>query len=178
MLFIDAHERRQVLLEAHLSAKDAIIPIASGRQVTWFEAKRLAPVSRGRVSNMDQPRKPACFESIIAADWLLAPGSASLFGERVCAMLTPSRILANSFPCSSGSTTWTIGRVSADIRSGALADDLSDRSPADRSRVSVSEEWEVRYWCRMFGCTGAELRAAVRKAGVMTDHVRIALEDR
>jgi hypothetical protein len=53
-----------------------------------------------------------------------------------------------------------------------MSDDLSNRGPADRSRVNVNETWEVRYWCKAFGCTEQQLRDAVKAVGVMADDVR------
>ena len=40
-----------------------------------------------------------------------------------------------------------------------------DRSPADPARVTLAEEWEVRWWCDRFGCTEVALRRAVDEAG-------------
>lgn len=34
-----------------------------------------------------------------------------------------------------------------------MVDDLTNRGPADRARVNVNEEWEVRYWCKEFART-------------------------
>jgi len=56
-----------------------------------------------------------------------------------------------------------------------MADDLTNRGPADRSRVNVNEDWEVRYWCAEFRCTEPQLRAAVAAVGVMADKVRAHL---
>jgi hypothetical protein len=53
-----------------------------------------------------------------------------------------------------------------------MSDDLSNRGPADRSRVNVNESWEVRYWCKELGCTEQQLRDAVKAVGVMADAVR------
>lgn len=53
-----------------------------------------------------------------------------------------------------------------------MADDLTNRGPADRSRVNVNEEWERRYWCKEFNCTEQQLRDAVKKVGVMVADVR------
>ena len=39
------------------------------------------------------------------------------------------------------------------------------RSPQDPNRVSLAEEWEVRWWCDRFGCTEVALRRAVDAAG-------------
>ena len=53
-----------------------------------------------------------------------------------------------------------------------MSDDLTNRGPADRARVNVNEAHEVRYWTKEFGCTEAELRAAVKAVGVMVVDVR------
>lgn len=47
-----------------------------------------------------------------------------------------------------------------------MTDDLKHRGPPDTSRVNVNEAWEVRYWCGKWGCTEAQLRAAVKAVGV------------
>lgn len=52
-----------------------------------------------------------------------------------------------------------------------MADDLKKRGPADRKRISLTEEWEVRYWCDKFGCTEPMLRAAVERVGNMAEDV-------
>jgi hypothetical protein len=46
-----------------------------------------------------------------------------------------------------------------------MADDPSKRGPQDRSRISTSEDHEVRYWSRKFGVSPEQLKAAVRKVG-------------
>lgn len=56
-----------------------------------------------------------------------------------------------------------------------MTDDLKNRGPADRARVNVNEAWEVRWWCKEFGCTEAQLRAAVKAVGVMVANVRAQL---
>ena len=57
-------------------------------------------------------------------------------------------------------------------------DNLKNRGPADRARVNVGEAWEREYWCKEFGCTEAQLRAAVNAVGVMTTNVRAYLAKR
>lgn len=56
-----------------------------------------------------------------------------------------------------------------------MSDNLQNRGPADRSRVNVNESWEVRYWCKEFGCTEDQLRSAVRAVGVSAAAVRAHL---
>ncbi|WP_416406554.1 DUF3606 domain-containing protein [Paracidovorax citrulli] len=53
-----------------------------------------------------------------------------------------------------------------------MADDLTNRGPQDRSRVNVNEPWEVSYWTKEFGCSEAQLRAAVKAVGVQVADVR------
>jgi predicted double-glycine peptidase len=35
----------------------------------------------------------------------------------------------------------------------------------DRSRINLSEDYEVRYWTQKFGVTAADLRDAIKKVG-------------
>jgi hypothetical protein len=52
-----------------------------------------------------------------------------------------------------------------------MTDDLTKRGLPDQRRINVNEPWEVRAWCDKFGVTAAELRAAVKAAGVMAKDV-------
>ena len=52
-----------------------------------------------------------------------------------------------------------------------MPDDLSKRGPADRTRVNVQETWEVEYWIGKWGCTKAELKAAVQAVGASAEKV-------
>jgi hypothetical protein len=46
-----------------------------------------------------------------------------------------------------------------------MPNDLSNRAPSDRSRINMSEAWEVRWWCVELGVTEDELRQAVDTVG-------------
>ena len=46
----------------------------------------------------------------------------------------------------------------------------------DRTVVSFGEDYEVRYWCNLFGCSVSQLRAAVRAVGNSADAVRVQLK--
>lgn len=59
-----------------------------------------------------------------------------------------------------------------------MADDLTNRGPADRARINVNEPYEVQYWTTKFGCTPDELRSAVAAVGVMADAVERHLKIR
>ncbi len=52
-----------------------------------------------------------------------------------------------------------------------MADDKTYRGAADRDRVNVHEDYELRYWSEKLGCTHDELKAAVKKVGVMAKDV-------
>jgi hypothetical protein len=52
-----------------------------------------------------------------------------------------------------------------------MSDDTSKRGPADRQRVNVDEDYEVRYWTQKWNVSEARLREAVAAAGVMADDV-------
>jgi len=51
-------------------------------------------------------------------------------------------------------------------------DNKNLRGPADASRINIHEDYEVAYWCKKFGCTKAQLEAAVKAAGVMANKVQ------
>jgi hypothetical protein len=46
-----------------------------------------------------------------------------------------------------------------------MADDPGKRGPDDRSRISLSEPYEIQYWTKKFGVTAADLRDAIKKVG-------------
>ena len=53
-----------------------------------------------------------------------------------------------------------------------MSDDTENRGPADRSRISLEQGYEVRYWTQALGCTEAQLREAVGAVGNSADAVR------
>ena len=53
-----------------------------------------------------------------------------------------------------------------------MSDDKTDRGPQDRSRINLSEAYEVRYWTQELGVTREVLEEAVAAAGSSTDKVR------
>lgn len=52
-----------------------------------------------------------------------------------------------------------------------MTDDKSKTGGQDRTRVSLSEPYEVRDWSQKFGVSEERLRAAVAKVGSMADDV-------
>lgn len=56
-----------------------------------------------------------------------------------------------------------------------MADDKSNRGPQDASRISLEEDYEVRYWTDKFGVTKEKLDEAVKQVGHGADAVAIYL---
>lgn len=46
-----------------------------------------------------------------------------------------------------------------------MSDDKTKTGGQDRTRISVSEDYEVRDWANKFGVTADELKAAVKAVG-------------
>jgi Protein of unknown function (DUF3606) len=58
-----------------------------------------------------------------------------------------------------------------------MPDDLSKKGPADRSRINLSEPYEVQYWADKFGVSKERLSEAVRKVGHSADVVGKELQN-
>ena len=57
-------------------------------------------------------------------------------------------------------------------------DDKDNRGGQDRTRIDISEEYEVQYWKERFGCSREELEEAVQNAGTQADRVEEYLSSR
>ena len=57
-----------------------------------------------------------------------------------------------------------------------MTDDKTKRGPADRLRINVNEEYEVRYWTKELGISEERLRQLVARYGVMAADVRKAID--
>jgi len=53
-----------------------------------------------------------------------------------------------------------------------MADNLKDRAPEDTKRISLKEEWEVKYWTKALGVSEIELKRLVKEHGPMAADVR------
>lgn len=53
-----------------------------------------------------------------------------------------------------------------------MADDLTNRGVQDRSRISLTEAHEVRYWTEALGVDFDELKRVVEKVGHSAEAVR------
>jgi hypothetical protein len=58
-----------------------------------------------------------------------------------------------------------------------MADDKTKRGPADRSKISLKEDYEVRYWTKALGVSKAELQKLVKKYGHSSATIRKHLKD-
>jgi len=56
-----------------------------------------------------------------------------------------------------------------------MSDDLKSRGPQDRSRISLTEQWEVDYWTKSLGVSRERLEQLVREHGNSTEAVKKAL---
>lgn len=52
-----------------------------------------------------------------------------------------------------------------------MSDDTTLRRPQDASRISMSEDYEVRYWTEKFGVSRDQLERAVNEVGNSADRV-------
>jgi hypothetical protein len=52
-----------------------------------------------------------------------------------------------------------------------MADDKTKRGAQDRTRVNMSEDYEVEYWTSKWGVSRDQLAAAVKKVGPMAADV-------
>lgn len=57
-----------------------------------------------------------------------------------------------------------------------MPDDLTDTGGQDRTRISLREEHEIRYWSEKFGITREELADAVEQVGTSANAVAIYLD--
>jgi hypothetical protein len=56
-----------------------------------------------------------------------------------------------------------------------MSDDRNDRGEPDRSRISLDEDYEVRYWTKALGVSAEQLREVVGRVGPNTAKVRSEL---
>lgn len=55
-------------------------------------------------------------------------------------------------------------------------DSKKSTGSADRERINVNEDYELRDWSKKFGVTHDELRAAVKAVGPMVKDVEVYLK--
>jgi hypothetical protein len=57
-----------------------------------------------------------------------------------------------------------------------MSDDRTKTGAADRDRINVHEDYELRSWSKKFGCSPEELKAAVKAVGPMAKDVEAHLK--
>lgn len=55
--------------------------------------------------------------------------------------------------------------------------DKTERTPDDLTRVNLSQEWEVRYWCARLSVSAEELRACIMVVGPLVNDVEKRLKE-
>jgi Protein of unknown function (DUF3606) len=53
-----------------------------------------------------------------------------------------------------------------------MSDDKTNRGTADRNRINIREDYELRDWSKRLGVTPEELKKAVQQVGTSADAVR------
>jgi hypothetical protein len=53
-----------------------------------------------------------------------------------------------------------------------MSDDKTNRGAADRSRIDISEDYELRDWSKLLGVSPEELKKAVQQVGTSAEAVR------
>lgn len=59
-----------------------------------------------------------------------------------------------------------------------MSDNLDKKRPQDASKISLTEEWEVSYWCSALHCTRQQLQEAVNAVGHSASAVRAYLQSK
>lgn len=59
-----------------------------------------------------------------------------------------------------------------------MADNTAKRGKADRDRINVNEDYELRDWSEKFGVSKEALKAAVGKVGPMARDVEAELKNK
>ena len=62
------------------------------------------------------------------------------------------------------------------IKQIIMPDHLKHKSPQDKKRISLTEDWEVKYWTEALACSVLQLKAAVNAVGHPADAVKTFLK--
>ena len=73
---------------------------------------------------------------------------------------------------------WHVVCLAIPNRKEMTMSDTSKGSSQDRKLIALSQDHEVRDWCKSLGCTEAQLRAAVAAVGNSADKVREFLKSK
>ena len=56
-------------------------------------------------------------------------------------------------------------------------DNLIEKGPKDRTRISLSEDWEVKWWTKSLGVSVRQLKQVVEKVGNSAHKVKEYLQN-
>jgi len=76
----------------------------------------------------------------------------------------PAQALHRNWPIRSTFLSW--------LRRGGKMDNLTKRNQPDRSKINMSEDFEVKHWLKALGVSRNELQRAVEKVGNSAAAVR------
>jgi hypothetical protein len=57
-----------------------------------------------------------------------------------------------------------------------MTEHLKNKSPKDRKRISLTEDWEVKYWTQAPGCSVLALKEAANAVGHAAEEVKVYLK--
>jgi len=57
-----------------------------------------------------------------------------------------------------------------------MPDNLVKKGVQDRTRINLSEDWEVKHWTKVLACSVMELKDAIAKVGNSVEKVRKELK--
>lgn len=63
------------------------------------------------------------------------------------------------------------------LKKKTMEDNVENLAPVDRSKVSLTESWEIEYWTRALNCKEQDLRNAIQTVGNSTDTIRHYFEE-
>ena len=66
--------------------------------------------------------------------------------------------------------SWSVNQLNFKLNN--MPDILDKKRPQDSSKISLTESWEVNYWCEELGISEAKLREAVKAVGHSAAAVR------
>lgn len=67
--------------------------------------------------------------------------------------------------------------IVAQFKKFDMADNKNNRGKSDRSRIDISEPYELEYWKKRFGITTDQLRRVIEKVGPVSKDVEAYLAD-
>jgi hypothetical protein len=104
---------------------------------------------------------------------VLEPNARAVEAELAVHAACAGRAIRGVFRQGLGGTNRSLFCFQAGQRSEEqMTDDLRKKTTPDRSKISMSEEHEVRYWTKHLGVTREELQEAVDKVGNAAAAVR------